>query len=159
MLDVNRLLGFVFNVSSVHKLMELKESLTSLTGALEANDLAIVGEQCCKGPGEITGALMNLPLLKDQFVSTLKVAFHAIGTADLLVKKDVFVVSEKYDHEAKRTIFKLLKANQVKYYECDLHLFCLDGTDETVTIEGIEFQIKACDLETLKARINERIQI
>ena len=159
MLDISRLIGFVLYSPTVHSTMKLTRKLVGVTGTLEPEDLTMIEDQSCRGPGETTGAMLNLSMCPDlkRLVTLMKVNFNAIGQTDILVPKHVFVVSTIFDSEVKRTAYKLLTANEVKGYRTKLHLFVLGGKAEDVTIENCNFSIKPCTLDDIADQVKEII--
>jgi len=130
MLDLNRLVGFIFHSSSPVRFEEIKQSLLKISSDFETDDVAVILGNNCHGPGEITGAIANaIRLLNDEdFVNMTKAVVKSVGEAELNSPKVVFIISDDFSLEMKRTIKKLSRLNATYDYEAQIHTLQVSPT-------------------------------
>jgi hypothetical protein len=118
MLDLNRVIGFVFYSRSSVFFRDVKQVLLPLTAGFEPDDVAIVFDDFCQGSGPITAAVANSKRLESEedFILTIKAITKEIGAAEVNSPKHVFIISDEFGDELKRTIVKLHRINATYDY-------------------------------------------
>lgn len=128
MLDLNRLVGFVYYSYSSVLFKEIKNELMKVSETFEADDVSIVQGEYCQGGGEITGVLANSKNLVNysDFVNMLKAVIKTIGKAEINSPKIIFGIVDKLDFEIDHTFDKMEKLCCTYDYEPKLNFLVLD---------------------------------
>ena len=128
MLDLNRLIGFVYHSSSAVTFKAIKDGLVEVTPSFDVDDVALVQGDYCQGSGEVTAYVANSGRLTNDadFVDMTKAVVKTIGEAEINSPKAVFVVSDRLTPELDHTFNKMRRLNRTYDYESALHFLILD---------------------------------
>lgn len=123
MMDVGRFIGLVICIRPICDLNLIKEALARLTSQLEPQDIVVINDNYCRGPGEATGTLLNIgPMDRAELSNILKINFHTIGGFNNIATKDIFLITDFIDLNVEWTLKKLEKINHSRMYDCCLHV-------------------------------------
>ena len=93
MLDLNRLVGFVFRSDSHALFNKIKKSLLEITPKLDNDDMAVICGECFQSSGPITGAVANYANIKDdEFIDVVKLTVKSMGEARMNCPKLIFII-------------------------------------------------------------------
>lgn len=157
MIDINQIIGINLSAEDEAALWEIKIQVASVTQHLDADDLFLIGESCCRGSDEATGYMLNSKLCKHipDFIKLIKVNFNAIGLTDVDCPKHVFIITYAIDDSLRREIIKMDNINHYRNYGCKLHLFGLDLPEEEVASSHSLIRIQHSNLKRLPSQLTE----
>lgn len=147
MLDLNRVIGFLFHSRSSVFFRDVKEALLPITASFEPDDVAIVFDDFCQGSGPITAAIANSKWQpsEDDFIANVKAVIKEVGAAEVNSPKHVFVVSDEFSDELQRTMVKLHRINEtfdypamIKPIQVHLSATCEDANVKLTIVSDIQ---------------------
>ncbi len=114
MIDINRLIGFVFHSNSYVTFQRIRESLVQMAKHFDIDDVAIILGEFCHGIGPITAGLANATVLNsgEDFIDEIKATVREIGSVEVDEPKIVFIISDHYSEKCQRNIRKMQKINE-----------------------------------------------
>lgn len=138
MLDLHRLIGFVWYSHSPVTFRQMKDSLRHVTQSLDEEDVTVVLGERYNGAAESAAAIANSKrLLNDEdFVNMTKATIKAIGAADLESPKLMFVLSDDFTSEMEHTINKMRKLNETYPFPVQLHFIQVSSTALCMSGQG-----------------------
>ena len=157
MIDINRIIGINMCAKEQAELWQLKEQIAKATHQLDADDLVLIGDTCCRGPEESTGYMLNSKLYKrtDDFIKLVKINFSAIGLTDVDCPKYVFVITQLVDDELRRELVKMAHINHYRHYRSQIHVFGIDLPEEELSFPHSSFRIRHSSLKQLPLQLSE----
>lgn len=151
MLDLNRLIGIAVNCSRQHS-KQIKDILVNMSIKADSDDLTIVGDKVCKGPGEFTGAIGNLHFPQTNFIQTFKDVVKVVGKLECLCKKTIFVINDNFSDEFKFNFEKMFKINESHFYNINFYVFNI-GSNQSIDLNANCYSFS--NIDDLNIKINE----
>lgn len=135
MLDINRIAAFVFQAPKPAIKEHIKRSLIGIASRFGADDIVIIGDHVCEGPGETVGYAANLVNIPD-FITTLRETLKFLGTLECCADKYLFVINDNNDHAY--LLNKFRKRQQTYGEICQIHVLGTDAqlSNNILTILG-----------------------
>lgn len=132
MLDLHRLIGFVWHSRSTVMFRKIKDRLLETMPLLDSDDVAVVIGEHCEGSAETTAAISNAKQLEneDDFINMTKAMVKSIGEVDLDSPKLVFIISDDFSKEMEHTIYKLRNINEK--YSVGSQLYFIQISDTAI---------------------------
>ena len=130
MLDLNRLVGFVFCATSHSIFSKMRKAILRITPKLDNDDMAVVNGECYQSSGPITGAVANCINISDQqdFIDSIRLTVKSIGEARMNCPKLVFVISDSFNSEVEWVLKKFDRIHRTLNYEITLHVLQVNPT-------------------------------
>ena len=125
MIDIRRLIGFLCFSESHYKFQLMRDAMLQIAPTLDADDGAVILDQYCQGPGQITAACANLKAVanEDQFVDFIKLTVNEMGLSDADCPKVLLLVSNEFSPRCQRNIVKM--QNRIESWKFDITLKAL----------------------------------
>ncbi len=129
MIDINRLIGFVFYSNSYVTFQRIRESLVQMAKHFDIDDVAVILGEFCHGIGPITAGLANATALGngEDFIEEIKATVKEIGSVEMDEPKIIFVISDHYSEKCQRNIRKMHKMNEQFGYNAQISVLQISG--------------------------------
>ena len=120
MLDINRLIAFLYN-------KDVRQQLIPIATSLQADDLIVVEGNICRGPGEAVGFIANSKLHPTEFdTNIIKETLLFVATFASYAPKYVFIIGDSSQHEY--FLKKFARQQEANSWDCSV--VCLPADKE-----------------------------